>query len=68
MPLNKDGLEAGQPVDFDTLMRIKAEQRTKVQSDDDTKPAKRGKGKEAVRSGDERQHQDLSEPDEAQEA
>jgi hypothetical protein len=27
MPLNKDGLEAGQPVDFDTMQKIKLKQR-----------------------------------------
>ena len=34
MPLNKDGLEAGQPVDFTTLMRVKRQQESK-----DVKPA-----------------------------
>ena len=27
MPLNKDGLEAGQPVDFETMQKVKRNQR-----------------------------------------
>jgi len=27
MPLNKDGLEAGQPVDFETMQKVKRKQR-----------------------------------------
>lgn len=29
--LNKDGLEAGQPVDFATLMRLKFQKKAKVE-------------------------------------
>lgn len=33
MPLNKDGLEAGKPVDFATMIRVKREQAKRLKDD-----------------------------------
>ncbi len=33
MPLNKDGLEAGKPVDFETMIRVKREQAKRLKDD-----------------------------------
>ena len=66
MATNNDGLEIGQPVDFETLMRIKAEQRRK--KDGDSEPAKqRGRKKEVRRSG-KQQDEDSSESIASEEA
>ena len=44
MAVNKDGIEAGKPVDFETLMQIKAKQRGK--RDGDTRKAERAERKD----------------------
>lgn len=37
MALNKDGLDPSKPVDFQTLMRVKSEQKARKQEDDKPK-------------------------------
>jgi len=54
MPLNKDGLEAGQPVDFETIQKVKQKHREglkNAKSESKRKPAKASK-REQVRGQD----------------
>lgn len=59
MPLNKEGLEAGQAVDFETIMRLKAEQKKAVS---DGKPKQRREEKTSVRTSDESELQNTPKP------
>ena len=69
MPLNKDGLEPGQPVDFETMMRVNRQRQVKANEQPESKPAKRGrKAKESVHRSDEQRAQDSSEPTGEEEA
>lgn len=69
MPLNKDGLEVGQPVDFATMVRVNRQREAKANDSTEPKPAKRGrKAKESVHRSDEQRVQDSSEPTGTEEA
>lgn len=67
MPLNQDGLEAGQPVDFETMVHVNKQRRAKA---DEPKPTKqRGRPKKkADDRPDEQSVQGGSEPDVSKEA
>ena len=60
MTLNKDGLEPGQPVDFETMMRVNRQR--KVQEDEPEPTKQRGRPKKkGLHRSDEPELQDSSE-------
>ena len=70
MALNKDGLEPGQPVDFETMIRVNRQREAKKhESSAAAKPAKRGrKARKDVRADDEQSIQNSPDAAGAQEA
>lgn len=67
MPLNKDGLEAGQPVDFETMVRVNKQRKAKANEPKPTKQRGRPK-KKANDRPDEQSVQGGSEPTVSEEA
>lgn len=66
MALNKDGLDPSKPVDFETLMRVKREQKERKHGDSESaKPKGR---KKAVRRSVKQSDEDSSEPTVSEEA
>lgn len=67
MPLNEDGLEAGQPVDFETMVRVNKQRKAKANEPKPTKQRGRPK-KKANDRPDEQSVQGGSEPTVSEEA
>lgn len=69
MAVNKDGLEPGKPVDFETLQRVKQQQREAKRNGTDAKPERKQRGKargSKVRQSDESVVQGVADPEEPQ--